>query len=71
MQKLTQTTAYLKPREAAEYVNGSTSTLAKWRLYGGGPKFSRLGRAIRYAKRDLDEFMASRTVASTSEEAGQ
>jgi len=24
----------------------------------GGPKFSRIGRAIRYSKTDLDEFMA-------------
>jgi excisionase family DNA binding protein len=63
--------AYLKPREAAEYLNSSTSTLAKRRIYGGGPKFSRIGRAIRYAKSDLDDFMASGTVSSTSEEAGQ
>jgi excisionase family DNA binding protein len=61
---------YLTPHQAAEYLNSSTSTLAKRRLYGGGPKFSRIGRAVRYAKRDLDEFMASNTVSSTSEELG-
>jgi predicted DNA-binding transcriptional regulator AlpA len=62
---------YLKPRQAAEYLNSSTSTLAKRRLYGGGPKFSRIGRAIRYAKSDLDAFMAANTVASTSEKVEQ
>lgn len=62
---------YFKPRQAAEYLNSSASTLAKRRLYGGGPKFSRIGRAIRYAKSDLDAFMAANTVASTSEKAGQ
>jgi hypothetical protein len=58
---------YLKPRQAAQYLNSSASTLAKRRLYGGGPKFSRIGRAIRYAKSDLDAFMAFNTVGSTSE----
>jgi hypothetical protein len=62
---------YLKPREAAFYISSSTSTLAKRRLYGGGPKFSRIGRAIRYAKSDLDAFMAATTVNSTSEKVGQ
>jgi predicted DNA-binding transcriptional regulator AlpA len=59
---------YFKPREAAEYLSSSASTLAKRRLYGGGPKFTRIGRAIRYAKSDLDQFMAANTVRSTSEE---
>jgi hypothetical protein len=63
--------AYFKPHQAAEYLNSSVSTLAKRRLYGGGPKFSRIGRAIRYAKVDLDEFMVRNTVGSTFEEAGR
>ena len=63
--------AYLKPREAADYINSSASTIAKRRLYGGGPKFSRIGRAVRYAKRDLDEFMAANTVSSTSDKVEQ
>lgn len=58
---------YFKPKEAAEYLSSSASTLAKRRLYGGGPKFSRIGRAIRYAKSDLDQFMAANTIGSTSE----
>jgi hypothetical protein len=62
---------YFKPRQAADYLNTSTSTLAKRRLYGGGPKFSRIGRAIRYAKSDLDQFMAATSVGSTSEKVGQ
>lgn len=62
--------AYLKPSQAAYYINSSTSTLAKRRLYGGGPKFSRIGRAIRYARSDLDAFMAATAVASTSEKVG-
>jgi excisionase family DNA binding protein len=61
------TTEYLTPKQAAAYLSSSTSTLAKRRLYGGGPRFARIGRAVRYAKSDLDAFMASTTVNSTSE----
>jgi excisionase family DNA binding protein len=57
---------YLTPREAAAYLKSSTSTLAKRRLRGNKPKFSRIGRAIRYRKLDLDEFMAETRVSSTS-----
>jgi len=59
---------YFTPREAAAYIKSSTSTLAKCRLRGNGPKFSRIGRAIRYRKLDLDEFMAKTRVSSTSGE---
>jgi predicted DNA-binding transcriptional regulator AlpA len=59
--------AYLRPHQAAEYLSTSISTLAKRRLYGDGPKFSRIGRAIRYSKADLDEFMARNMASSTTE----
>ena len=62
---------YLTPREAAEFLRTSTSTLAKRRLYGDGPKFCRIGRAIRYRKADLDEFMAHTCVRSTSDVASK
>jgi hypothetical protein len=39
---------YLKPREAAEYLRSSTSTLAKARMKKQGPDYVRIGRAIRY-----------------------
>ena len=57
---------YLTPREAAAYIKSSTSTLAKRRLRGNEPKFSRIGRAVRYRKLDLDEFMAKTRVSSAS-----
>jgi excisionase family DNA binding protein len=58
---------YLKPRDAAEYLQISTSTLAKLRVYGGGPKFVRWGKVIRYRREDVDAYMAARLVHSTSE----
>jgi excisionase family DNA binding protein len=61
------TTDYLKPSEAAAYLRISTSTLAKLRVYGGGPAFTRIGRAIRYTRTELDAFMTARVAHSTSE----
>lgn len=58
---------YFKPPEAAEYLRTSVSTLAKMRVYGGGPAFTRVGRAIRYRRADLDTYMADQLVQSTSE----
>jgi excisionase family DNA binding protein len=59
--------SYLTPCEAAEYLRSSPSTLAKLRVYGGGPYFCRIGKAIRYRRSDLDAFMSARRVRSTSE----
>jgi excisionase family DNA binding protein len=56
---------YFTPKEAAAYLKTSTSTLAKRRLYKGSPRFTRIGRAVRYRKSDLDAFMASNVVNST------
>jgi Helix-turn-helix domain len=58
---------YFTPREAAQYLHSSSSTLAKLRVYGGGPIFCRIGRAIRYRQADLDAFMSGTRVTSTSE----
>ncbi|WP_369529624.1 helix-turn-helix transcriptional regulator [Bradyrhizobium elkanii] len=69
MRKTTPEHYYLKPRQAAEYINSSVSTLAKRRLCGGGPRFTRIGRAIRYRISDLDEFMAASLQQSTFERA--
>ena len=58
---------YYTPEEAAEYLRSSPSTLAKLRLYGGGPVFTRIGRVIRYRRSDLDRWMSSNLVRSTSD----
>ena len=57
---------YMTPEEPARYLRVSKSTLAKRRIYHSIPKFTRVGRAIRYRRSDLDEFMAAGLVASTS-----
>ncbi len=42
-------------------------TLRKWRIYGTGPRFVRLGATIRYRAEDIDAWVASRGANSTSE----
>ncbi len=53
----------LAPIEAAAYLGVTISGLNKWRMKGGGPKYTKLspgprGR-IRYAEADLRAFVAA------------
>jgi len=54
---------------AASYMSLAESTLEKWRVSGRGPRFVKIGRAVRYRTCDLDDFLAQRVVASTSQQA--
>lgn len=44
--------------QAADYLKLSPKTLVNWRGEGKGPRFVRLGRAVRYRKSDLDAYVA-------------
>ena len=58
----------LRPLEAAQYLRMASSTLAKMRCYGGGPRFAKAGpRVVLYDRTDLDAWLAERSVYSTSE----
>lgn len=51
---------YLRPREAAQYVGHSASTLAKLRMRHmrkNGPTFIKRGGVILYRRDDLDEWL--------------
>lgn len=52
-------------REAAAYLGLAVSTLNKWRCYGTGPKYLKLGRAVRYHREDLDIFVTAHRLTST------
>ena len=54
-------------RGAASYVKLSAVTLERLRLTGEGPAFCKLGKAVRYRKSDLDAWLSSRLVRSTSD----
>ena len=59
---------YIDTRQAAAHLGVSTKQMEKWRITGGGPPYSKMARAVRYRRSDLDAFMAERRVSSTREE---
>src|SRR5262245_45864476 len=56
----------LTAQEAAGRLRLAASTLAKLRLSGAGPKYLKLGRAVRYRICDLTEWQNGRLRVSTS-----
>lgn len=68
-----QTQAHTTPKatvmnvqQASEYLGLAVSTLNKWRCHGCGPVFIKMGRAVRYRVEDLEAFMSSARLTSTS-----
>ena len=53
--------------EAAEYVGLKKPTMERFRFLGQGPAYCKLGGAVRYRKKDLDEWLDSRMVSSVEE----
>ena len=58
----------LDEREAAAYLKISLSTLRRYRYKIGGrtdgPQIIKIGRAVRYARSDLDRFARAQKVGS-------
>lgn len=54
--------AYMRVPQAADYVGLSKSALDKFRCYGGGPVYAKLGTAIVYQAADLDAWVAARRI---------
>jgi predicted DNA-binding transcriptional regulator AlpA len=65
--KPSTTERLLHSEDAANALNVSESWLAKARLSGTGPRYVKIGRAVRYPESSLREFIKSRTRGSTSE----
>ncbi len=58
----------LRTPEAARKLGVSQSLLEKLRVYGGGPRFVKLGtRAVGYRPEDLEQWLEQRVRRSTSE----
>lgn len=45
--------------QVAEYLNMSAASLRKWRLFREGPKFLKVGRAVRYRRTEVDAWLNS------------
>jgi hypothetical protein len=58
----------LNTAAAAARVGVSPSFLAKARMRGDGPRYRKLGRAVRYAPVDLDHWQLACSRTSTAEQ---
>jgi hypothetical protein len=57
----------LNKSRAADFLGFSIRTLQAWRWRGGGPKFCKIGRSVRYPRREFVAFQQSKTVASATD----
>jgi predicted DNA-binding transcriptional regulator AlpA len=58
---------YLRTPEAARFLGLSGRTLEKHRIYGTGPRYSKLGGRVVYRVEDLQAWVAQGAKASTSD----
>lgn len=58
---------WLTPKQAAARYGFGISTLAKYRIQGGGCKFAKIYSKVLYAEDDFDAWLESRRVNSTSQ----
>ena len=61
-----QETPLLNIEQASKYIQLSTATLARMRRDNNGPVFVKLGARVLYRKTDLDAYIDSATVDTTS-----
>lgn len=54
-------------QEASNILGLSARTLQKWRLQGNGPRFVKLGHAVRYDPVELDRYIDDARRRSTSD----
>jgi predicted DNA-binding transcriptional regulator AlpA len=54
--------------EAADLLRLSERTLERLRVSGSGPKYVKAGRSVRYRLGDIEVWITSRVVGSTSQE---
>ncbi len=66
-QMLIEADALYTEKESAGILRVSSSFLAKKRVTGDGPRYVKIGRAVRYTGSGLIDYKKSRTRHSTSE----
>ena len=60
-------TRYVGTRDAARFVGLSIRTLEKHRIYGTGPRYSKLGGLVVYRVEDLQTWVDDAAKSSTSD----
>jgi len=67
IEKLFNMNGGMRTKEAAAYLGISKSTLDKYRSSGKGPPYKKSGRICLYFKENLDDWLNSKNIKSTSE----
>ncbi len=67
VQQIEYQLSLLKESEAARILNVEIATLRRWRWAGKGPRFLKIGGAVRYDPADLETFIESCRRSSTSD----
>ncbi len=57
----------MRPQATANYVQMSVSKLAKLRMSGKGPRYSKVDRVVLYDETDVDDWLEALKRASTSD----
>ncbi len=57
----------LTEREAAALLNLAVPTLRRWRWAGRGPRFAKIGAAVRYDPADLRSYISQQMRRSTTD----
>jgi predicted DNA-binding transcriptional regulator AlpA len=52
----------LNERQAATVLGCSVALMRKWRLFGEGPSYCKIGRLVRYRQADIDSFLEAHRV---------
>jgi predicted DNA-binding transcriptional regulator AlpA len=61
---------YWKDHAVAQFFNVSVSKIRRWRLEGKGPKWVRIGGAIRYPPESIAEWLSSQPSGGSPEARG-
>ncbi len=61
----------LREQEAADILNVKVATLRRWRWAGKGPRYRKIGGAVRYSVEDLNTFIEASARSCTAEVAGE
>jgi len=62
----TKSKALLTEAAAADFLGVSIRTMQAWRVRGGGPRYVKMGKPVRYRPVDLDAWIDTNLTTSTS-----
>jgi len=59
--------ALLTEHEVARLTGLSVASVRRWRLFAQGPRYLKIGAAVRYRSEDVDQWLSSRPTGGGQE----